>query len=547
MLIAARLAAESDTSSRLIRRGLRLAESVAGPHLVAFGVGVMSSSDMRRWAKLNERQMTTLRRIADGESVTAKDSDLARTVYALRDRGLISTPRTDGIWIAEVTEAGRFYLANGYYQGAAALTSPTVSSKTGRRTADIKRQTPRALAAELIKRLQDEGGTVHVHDPDKTTRALHRRALDAAKRHGLIPEGFRLLHTGRDRGDLILRLENEAHPDETDWNRIRLSARDLITDPHELANWLREDRRSIDVTDAMIGRALEAIRALAEGLLQRGHSVGISRRGKPRGLHAHARGHQYALSIKEELDRIPRVYTEEDLRSRRLYAWQRVTPEYDEVPSGRLRLELGDGSGLQCWADDKRSRLEDKIRTVVNAIERLSEADQQARFAREEAQRKRDENWRRQEEEQQRQAAARQEERDKELAQAADQAQEEHRRRAFGQALEGWASAAAIREFCLRLEALSATLPAQEATIARWVTWARAQADHMDPLLTPSVLTEVSFDIEPTAETLHRYLRNEKRGERETRPEEPIEVRYDVLYPSAWRWGRPGRSQWWRR
>ncbi|MBB5774059.1 hypothetical protein HD596_000815 [Nonomuraea jabiensis] len=96
----------------------------------------------------------------------------------------------------------------------------------------------------------------------------------------MIPEGFRLLHTGRDRGDLILRLEDAAHPDETDWNRIRLSARDLITDPHELADWLREDRRSIDVTDATIGRALEVVRALAADLLKRGHCIGISRRGK---------------------------------------------------------------------------------------------------------------------------------------------------------------------------------------------------------------------------------------------------------------------------
>ncbi|MER6007434.1 hypothetical protein ABT120_53460 [Nonomuraea angiospora] len=491
--------------------------------------------------------MATLRRIAEGESVTAKDSDLARTVYALRDRGLVSTPRENGIWIAEVTEAGRFYLAHGYYQGAAALTSPTVTSKSGRRTAGLRPQSPHALAAELIKRLQDEGGTLHIYDPDEATRALHRRALDAAKRHGLIPEGFRLLHTGRDRGDLILRLEDAAHPDDTDWNRIRLSARDLITDPHQLADWLREDRHSIDVTDATISRALEVVRALAEDLLKRGHSIGISRRGKPRGLHAHARGHQYVLNIKEELDRVPHMFTEEELRNRKLYTWQRVTPEYDEVPSGRLRLELGEGRGLQCWADDKRSRLEDKLRAAVKEIERRSEADQQARLERENAEREHAENWRREEEERQRREAARQAERDKEHAQAADQAREEHRRRAFRQALEGWACAAAIREFCLGLEALAATLPAQEATITQWVAWARTQADHMDPLHTPSVLTEANFDIEPTPEALHRYLREERRGERESRPEEPAGVRYDDLYPSAWRWGRPGRFQWWRR
>jgi hypothetical protein len=300
---------------------------------------------MRRWAKLNERQMATLRRIVEGESVTAKDSDLARTVYALRDRGLVSTPRENGIWTAEVTEAGRFYLEHGNYQGAAALTSLTVSSKSGRRTAGLGPQSPQALAADLIKRLQDEGGTLHVHDPDKATRALYRRALDAAKRHGLIPDGFRLLHTGRDRGDLILRLEDAAHPDETD-----------------------------------------------------------------------ARGHRYALNIKEELDRVPHVFTEEELRSRQLYPWQRITPEYDEVPSGRLRLELGEGPGLQHWADDKRSRLEDKMRAAVKEIERRSEADQQAYLARENAERERAENRRREE-------AARQAERDKELAQAVAAAQ----------------------------------------------------------------------------------------------------------------------------
>ncbi|GAA4049152.1 hypothetical protein GCM10022248_15140 [Nonomuraea soli] len=502
---------------------------------------------MRRWAKLNERQMATLRRIAEGDPVTAKDSDLARTVYALRDRGLVSTPRTNGVWVAEVTEAGRFYLEHGYYRGATAPRSPTVSSKSGKRSANVRPQSPHALAAELIKRLQDEGGTLHVRDPDEASRALHRRALDAAKRHGLIPEGFRLLHTGRDRGDLILRLEDAAQPDETDWNRIRLSARDLITEPDELADWLREDRRSIDVTDAMIGRALKVIRALADDLLKHGHSLGISRRGKPRGLHAYASGHQYALNIREELDRVPHVYTEEELRSRKLYTWQRVTPEYDEVPSGRLRLELGEGRGLRCWADDKRSRLEDKLRAVVKEIARRAEADQRARLEREKAERERAEKWRRQEEERRRREAERQAARDRERALAADQVREEHRRRVFGQALEGWACAAAIREFCLGLETLAATLPAQEATLTQWVTWARAQADHMDPLHTPSVLTEANFDIEPTPETLSRYLREEGRGERELRPEEPADVRDEDLYPSAWRWGRPGRFQWWRR
>jgi len=62
------------------------------------------------------------------------------------------------------------------------------------------------------------------------------------------------MQTGRDQGDLVIRLESEAAPDETDWNRIRLSARDLITDPGALAGRLREDRSSVDVSDLWVPR-----------------------------------------------------------------------------------------------------------------------------------------------------------------------------------------------------------------------------------------------------------------------------------------------------
>lgn len=69
---------------------------------------------MTRSDKLNERQLTLLRRINDGtESVTSHESSLAKTTYALRDRGLVETPRVDGVWTARITPAGRFYLEHG--------------------------------------------------------------------------------------------------------------------------------------------------------------------------------------------------------------------------------------------------------------------------------------------------------------------------------------------------------------------------------------------------------------------------------------------------
>lgn len=71
---------------------------------------------MKRRAKLNDRQLTVLRRIGeDDQPVTSRESDLAVTVYALRSRGLVTTLRQDGAWVAQITNAGRYYLEHGQY------------------------------------------------------------------------------------------------------------------------------------------------------------------------------------------------------------------------------------------------------------------------------------------------------------------------------------------------------------------------------------------------------------------------------------------------
>src|SRR5437763_1147493 len=71
---------------------------------------------MKRWASLNERQHDLLRRInAGAEPVTSAEPALARTTYALRDRGLIEVLRGSGGWTTQVTDAGRFYLEQGHH------------------------------------------------------------------------------------------------------------------------------------------------------------------------------------------------------------------------------------------------------------------------------------------------------------------------------------------------------------------------------------------------------------------------------------------------
>jgi hypothetical protein len=228
---------------------------------------------MQRWPKLSDGQLAILRRIGENaEPVTSGTAGLARTVYALRTRKLVTTPWRDGSWTAEITEDGRFYLAHDRYPDhlqRIPLRPPSgrepARGKAGTAGRRAQAVTAAELAAGLIQEIQQAGGTLHVADPDDGTRARYRRALHAARQHGAVPEGCHLLHTGRDEGDLVIRLESDAHRDETDWNRIRLSARDLITDPGALAARLQEDRHSVDVSDAVLDRALEVVRAAAHG------------------------------------------------------------------------------------------------------------------------------------------------------------------------------------------------------------------------------------------------------------------------------------------
>ena len=58
--------------------------------------------------RLSPRQVEVLGRLVAGESVSRADSDLRVTVYALRNRGLVVTPRqAGGGWVVELTAVGR--------------------------------------------------------------------------------------------------------------------------------------------------------------------------------------------------------------------------------------------------------------------------------------------------------------------------------------------------------------------------------------------------------------------------------------------------------
>ncbi|GAA0971999.1 hypothetical protein GCM10009555_024390 [Acrocarpospora macrocephala] len=380
--------------------------------------------------------MTVLQRIGKSqEPVSAKTPELARTVYALRNRGLVTTPRKDGFWQAEITEAGLFYLEHGHHPDRP--TPGTMSSIIVARAPVASRrrdvgQSPLSLAEKLIERLQHNGGTLEIENPDQETRASYRRAIHAAKQHNLVPAGFHLRHTGRNGGDLIMRLFDDAHPEETDWNRVRLGARDKVTDADALVKLLRDHPEVLAVSEALRPRALDLVKSLAEEARRRGHKLAMSKKRKARGLYVQVGTGQYPVTVKEEQDQVVREPGPEEKR-RRPYAWQRVPVQYESVPTGRLRLELPQSphGRRDRWSDSSRSLVESKVREVIKEIEHRVEAAEQAALAR----RQQYEEWLA---EQEREKAAKRARWEAAMVQARNRAVDDYRNTTFANALDAW-------------------------------------------------------------------------------------------------------------
>lgn len=463
---------------------------------------------MQRWAKLNDRQLTVLRRISAGEKpVNAKTPALATTVYALRDRGLVATPRIDGIWQAELTDTGRFYLEHGYHPdhpdrpGSPSAVPPP--RKAGELERGCARRGSESLAEDLIKRLQSNGGTLQVENPDEETRASCRRAIHAAKQHGLVPAGLRLRHTGRNSGDLIIKLFDAAHPDETDWNRIRLGVRDKVTDADALVEMLNTHPEVLDVSDAQRPRATKLVRALAAEARRRGHKLAMSKKRRPKGLYVLLRGRQHTVVIKEEHDQVEREARPQERRLRARYAWERVPVEYESVPSGRLRIELpySQHSRRDHWVDTPRSQVEGKVRDVIKELEHRAEAEEHAAFARQRRlEQEAAERARREAEKRAQWEAA--------MAKARSHALDGHRKTTFAEALDAWRAASEIREFCAALEQATVECPPEDRMdlLRSWITYGRSLADRLDPTRNPACLAEAGFDKDPSLDHLRPHL-----------------------------------------
>ncbi|MFF3271696.1 PE-PGRS family protein [Streptomyces chrestomyceticus] len=561
---------------------------------------------MYPWSPINDRQLALLSSIGEGtEPVTSDSPELAATARALKGRGLITMPRKDGKWQAQITDTGRFYLEHGHHpdrperapqkQRLAAsepeaegtpppqrkATPPEVKKLVPQHVSKPPRQTPTEIGTALIAKVQEAGRFLRIPDPTDEERARYRRAFDAARQ--CAPEGYHLKYSGRAKGDFFLGLLRVTGEDDTEWNRIRLARSRVITDIEDVIAAVTADHSAFEISDDVLPRALSLLQLLGDQALARHGEIAVSKkRRQPRPLlTVHGRTYEIGLSERQKQVRyVPKQ------PGRRTYDWQRVVPAHRLEPSGELELWVSQHSGYPYgwkkeWADTPKKSLEDQIGSVFRALKAHAEEEEQARLAREAEQRRLREEREQQEEERRQREAKEQEERRRREAEEKKRTRQEWeaavsiasikavdtmRAERFGTALEQWRTAGEMRSFCAALdEAASASDDAPEAERLReWSAWGKAEADRLDPTVRGRGLASSNFHAKPTGDQLRPFLggwhphRPEKEeppkkeeAQAEATPAKPAPDPWhgftDERLDQGWRYGRRGRAQWWRR
>ncbi len=346
---------------------------------------------------------------------------------------------------------------------------------------------------ELIDQLNSADGEIYIADPSERVRSQYRRAIYDAKERGLVPEGLQLWHTGRDRGDMVIRLLKRHTRPPRVAPRVQAPEKARVSVIEKGVIEKRVKRPTVDlkpalaslaVSKGLLPRCRAILQQLTDEALQRGYEVlaGVENSS----LVIVANGEHLPFRLFEEQDTAPAPPpTKAELRR---YTW-RLPPTTIKVPTGRLALRLEHLYRNRTWADRSRRRLEDRLTEVIDHVDSLARAEiERQREAHEKGLRDL-EGW-----EAGAQAAR--------LAYVAAL----NRRRMRNQAARS-GRAHALREFADRVLARAAAEadPSAAAQMLEWQAAIDAEAGRMDPLNAPADLRLVEPE-EITARDLAPYM-----------------------------------------
>lgn len=349
-------------------------------------------------------------------------------------------------------------------------------------------------SSQLVAALIASDNQLTISDPAPDARAAWRRVLYALINSDAAPRGLRVRHTGRDHGDLVIRLVPDTPanvPRPEPLPKVAVPVR--LTRPHPLIAATRDaagkrttgwvdtrrtaDALHVNVAAASVRRVLLLAQALVDEAIHRGHEVrAISGHRCPGGLGIFVNGHGSELVFTEETDRTPHQATKAELDDAARYSWIRV-PEWDPIPSGRVQLKVGHTIyDPRLTGDRTRWKLEDRLALALHKIETLAAEAEQQRLD----------------------AEAREAERRRAYEAAVERARDRYREAKRAEHLHAqvdqWRRADEIRAFIAHVRATAGSHG--HALDDGWLEWAARYADSLDPTQSP-VVGPVVADPEP--------------------------------------------------
>jgi hypothetical protein len=450
---------------------------------------------------LTEQQVSILRWVASGcpAGVIAGDSHRI-SAAALRRRGLVTTSGRGPTWAAEISPAGREYLA-----------------RVDGRNPPVPRQANVSLTQQLVDDVIAAGGSLRVPGKrwPRSDGVDYENRVRLAERYRKVPPGKRLVASAA--GDELEITLVDAPDRAAPVALTAVAVPDKVARYHPTAREFSDRTHRHEVSRALVQRAKRIVHAIATDAERREWSARtpaesedgyqrLSWTGPKNGhLHVVADGHDFWLRVREDGVHTRGPWEEEVKRYRNvprggaLYR-DRELPSgaYDAGASGELKLELFcaeywlfNGRHSR-WSDRQAWRLEDRLPHLFREItERVIEAKRIAaerRIAAENAA-----------------AAAKRaaEEQERQWHLLMDHARERLRdanRAAHLRAQAGaWREADRLRRYCDAIEAAHGDDP----DTAEWLAWARSFAISLDPLTEPPTMPEPP---EATAEALQEHL-----------------------------------------
>ena len=244
----------------------------------------------------------------------------------------------------------------------------------------------------------------------------------------------------------------------------------------------------LNVTAATCDRGLRILEAMCRAFKERGFPVS-ARQGDHRNSQLEVHDVKIAFSLEERVRQQERPKTKPT--DRLLGSYIPFQDRYEYIPTGELVLKAWHNPGSKSkWSDGKRQRVEDKLNDFMITV--VSIADSELRWQEERVIRERQ----RQEEELLRWERERR------------QAEEKNRGKDLAQLAGRWREVGLLREF---IDAVRAQLDrladgrVPDSQTHRWLQWAVAHADQLDPLnqvdqLPPPYLPRAPWDASPPSE-----------------------------------------------